>query len=168
MTAACQQIEPPPAPPVEVALLPVPPQPPPQPAHRILRLAWSFQTRADHCIATAAGDRAAVTITIRRSKGVNFHVALPASEASRIATRSLVKVRFGGPSGNWKLQASGDAKHGIDAPSAQDEVSLGRILILLGGGTLDFAVPAGLPSLLIPPAGPEGQAWSDCAHSQMI
>ena len=166
---ACQQNQPPPAPTVAVAPPPAQRQPPPQPAHRIVHLVWTFDIESDRCIASAADHLTTLTVTVVRNATIDLNLAFPSSEASRIRTYASAHLRFSGPSGNWNLQASGNARHGISASSAPDEVSLGRVLILLGGGTLNITVsPSALPPLHIPPAGPEGQAWSDCARRQMI
>lgn len=167
MIGACQQDDPPPAP--EVAVAPPSVPPPPAPARRVVRLAWSFDVAADRCIATASDRLTTLTVTVSRNAAVGLILAFPAPEAARITARSSAKFRFKGPSGTWSLRASGDARHGIGAFSAADEIALGRVLILLGGGTLDVAVPPpALPSVLIPAAGPEAQDWSDCARRQVI
>lgn len=166
---ACQQAPPPPPPAVAAPPPPVPAEPQRPPARRAVSLAWSFDVGPDHCIATAAGDLATLTVTARRTAAVALDLAVSGPQAARITRRLPVTLRFSGPSGSWSLPASGTAQHRIGASSALDELSLGRVVILLGGGTLDVAVPPpGLPTLQIPPAGPQGQSWSDCASRQMI
>ena len=100
---------------------------------------------------------------------MDLRLAVSRPEGSHVTARSKANLRFSGPSGNWTLHARGDARHALGAASGPDEESLGRAIILLGGGTLDVALPPpGLPTLEIPPAGPEGQTWSDCARRQII
>ena len=168
-TGACQQHPPPAAPPVVLAPAPVPPEPRHEPARRVVVLGWSFDFAPDQCVATAAGDLATLTVTARRNATVDVHLAVSGPQAGRITAHSSASLRFSGPSGHWSLPASGTAQHTIGAASGPDELALGRALILLGGGTLDVALPQpGLPAVEIPPAGPQGQAWSDCARRQMI
>ncbi len=165
----CQQDQPPPAPAVAAEPPPAPPQPPPPPPRRVVHLAWSFDVGSDRCIATAAGQLTTLTVTVRRNAAVDLNLAFPAPDAAQIGAGSSANLRFSGPSGKWALQASGNARHGLRVSSSPDEMSFGRVLILLGGGTLDVAaLPLLLASVQIPPAGPDGQAWSDCARHQMI
>ena len=165
--AACQQAPPPPPAPVVARVPPPPAEAHHPPVHRVVTVAWSFEIGPESCIATAAGGSATLTVAVRRNAAVDLTLAVP--EASRITAHSTPSLRFSGPSGAWSLPASGTARHGIAAATGADEESLGRMLILLGGGTLEVALtPPGLPTLLIQAAGPEAQAWSDCARRQMI
>ena len=166
----CQQHKPPPAPAV---IIPEPPPPAPPPRQPVLRhashLAWSFAAMPDRCIATASGDGATLTVTVGRNAGVTLRLALTASATAQVRARAAATLRFHGPSGHWTLQGRGDPNAGISVASAPDEVSLGRVLMLLAGGVLDVdARASALPSLQIPPAGPEGTSWFDCARAQMI
>ncbi len=166
---ACQQDQPPPAPAVEAEPPPAPVPPPPPPSRHVVHLAWSFDVGADRCVATAAGHLTTLTVTVRRNATVDLNLAFRAPDAAQIAAGSAAHLRFSGPSGKWNLQASGTARHGIGVSSRPDEMSFGRVLILLGGGVLDVAAsPPVLASVQLPPAGPEGQTWFDCARHQMI
>ena len=172
MTSACQQADKPAAPAVAAApavLAPPPAEPRRPPARRVVSLAWSFGFGPDQCVATATGDFATLTVTVRRSATVDVMLAVAPPPPARGAARAPASLRFSGPSGQWSLPASGTAQHGFAASSEADERALGRVLILLGGGTLDVtSAPPGVPTVQLPPGGPQGQTWSDCARRQII
>jgi hypothetical protein len=168
--SGCQQHKPPPPPAVTIPAPPPPAPPARQPVvRRASHLAWSFEATPDKCVATASGEGATLTITVQRNVGVVLRLALAAPLTTQIRARTTATLRFRGPSGNWALHGRGDPHVGISIASASDEVSLGRVLMLLAGGILDVDLRApGPPSLQIPPAGPEGTSWFDCARAQMI
>lgn len=108
-------------------------------------------------------------MTVQRNASVVLRLTLAAPLATQVRARTTATLRFHGPSGHWVLQGRGDPHLGISVASASDEVSLGRVLMLLAGGSLDVDLRAPPPSSLqIPPAGPEGASWFDCARAQMI
>jgi hypothetical protein len=131
---------------------------------------WSFATGPDRCVATASGDHSVVRVTVVRNGSVALSLGYPPPAVRQLKPGTRAGLSFSGPSGHWSVQGQANAQRGISASSPPDEVSLGRILLLLGGGSLDAAAAPKLklPPLQVGPAGPEGQAWFDCARAQMI
>jgi hypothetical protein len=159
------------APPSSAQAIPIPsPQPSRQSDfHHVLQLAWSFEKTPSRCLAKAVGAGAALAIAVSRNTGVKLRLTFPGVVVSGASARTKAILRFRGPAGHWELQGSNIGYVTVSVESASDEVSLGRVLMLLDGGTLDVNVPGpALPSLRVPPAGANGTSWFDCARAQML
>ena len=152
-----------------------PPEPPPReatmapptpvlssPARPILRAAWRFEQDATACIATAAAGRNALRITVRHRVPVQLSLSL--ADAAPLSAR----LRFAGTAGGWQVQAQRAATHLLAATLGSDDTALGRVLILLSGGTLEIGEAGqGLPAISLPPSGGEGQTWFDCGRDRL-
>jgi len=109
-------------------------------------------------LAKAAGT--SLLVTIRPTGPIRLVVSLPVPPPERPS------VRFSGPAGQWSIQGGGPAGR-LQAvfPLPRNDAALGRILILLSGGTLAIGPSeAGLPILSLPESGAEGQQWFLCAR----
>jgi len=149
---------PPPPPQQPAAAVPLPPPPPPPATPTVLRANWAFHATESMCNAVASSRAASLTIVVRPEGMVRLELSLPRPPPARPT------AHFAGPAGQWAV-AGAASNHGQAVfLLPRNEQSLGRLLILLSGGTLalDGAEPA-LPVLALPESGPAGREWFDCA-----
>ena len=153
------------APPQPAARLPLPPPaPPPPPRQPQENAAWHFESTAGACTARAHGPTARLRITLRAGHPVEFVLYVPRGVLLR-GPRAPGALHFQGPAGGWTAQARiGPGTLAVAALPLNDQ-AVGRIALLLAGGTL-APVGAGtaLPALLLPPAGTPGRQWFACAR----
>jgi len=158
----CQHA-PPPARPALVLPLPpaAPPAPPPLPREAAT---WHFTTAHDACTASASGRTTLLRITAQAGRPATF--ALFARHGTHAAEATAQgALRFQGAAGGWSALARiGPGSEAIATLPLNDQ-AVGRIALLLAGGTLT-PVGAGaiLPTLLLPPAGAPGRHWFACAR----
>lgn len=137
--------------------------PVPRPATRpLLRGAWRFEQDAAACTATVVAGRDTLTVGIRRNEPVRLTLALaePAPPTARL--------RFSGSSGNWQIVAQQAGARSLVATLGADTLALSRLLVLLGGGTLEIGEPdQALPAIGLPAAGEQGQTWFDCGRDRL-
>lgn len=149
------------APPPPAAALPEPPPPPPvRQVRPVLRADWTFQASPDACIATARAGSASLTVAVRATGPVRLTLVLPQD----LPDHAL--ARFHGPAGSWEIRAAAASRHAAIFLLPRTETTLGRILVLLGGGQL---VPEQLmlPILALPESGGGGRRWFACARSSV-
>jgi hypothetical protein len=130
--------------------------------HPLLRGTWRFDQDAAACVATLAAGRDTLTISVRRNVPVRLALALgePAPATARL--------RFTGNSGNWQIGAQRAGDRSLGATLGADTIALSRVLVLLGGGTLDVGeAEQGLPAISVPAAGGQGQTWFDCSRDKL-
>ncbi|MDE2580546.1 MAG: hypothetical protein KGL52_02830 [Rhodospirillales bacterium] len=161
LLAGCQaQVATPPPPP-----LPMPPSaglPPPLQAREPAR--WHFASARGACTALAIGRTARLRITVAPRRGVQFTVLVPAG-FSRQGPTGLGALRFAGSAGGWTADAQiGPGRIAVTLLPLNDQ-ALGRLVLLLGGGTLTpIGAGATLPTLILAPAGIAGRRWFACAR----
>jgi hypothetical protein len=129
----------------------------------VLHAAWSFHTGPDACVALARAGAASLQIEVRREGVIRLTLALPAAPPDRPV------AHFSGPAGRWLVQGSHAGRRAAVFSLARNEASLGRILMLLSGGSLVLDPPDGdLPILSLPESGAEGQLWFTCVRGIVI
>ncbi len=130
-----------------------------------MRTKWSWDITPDQCVATAAAARTSLKVTIRRDAPIRLLLSLAEAPAG---TPSL-RLRFKGAAGQWQAVGQVTPTRQIALTFSADETGLGRILVLLNGGTLTAGEPPQeIPPLAIPASGTEGQNWFDCARNKLI
>lgn len=146
----------------------VPAVPPfvPGPTHQVIQTAWTFRAGDDDCVAIAARGTTTLTVTVQRGATIRLAVVLAAPVASRAATAAL---RFAGQAGDWRLTASFADARRVSVALGADETALGRLLVLLGGGTLDLVAGGRkVVSFAIGESAEAGRHWFDCARGKML
>ncbi|MDE2007130.1 MAG: hypothetical protein KGI51_11225 [Rhodospirillales bacterium] len=179
LPAACAA--PPPPPPPAGPVLPVPPAESAIPARAKVPAGWHFTAEADTCTALAAGNGASLRIVLRRSQFASFVLSAPAPKTAGAATKEPAEsapaapapepgaLRFAGRDGGWTAPARIGPGPVAGAYVKLDAGAIGRVALLLGGGTLDpIGGPEGLPALLLPPAGAAGRSWYGCARGLLF
>ena len=132
------------------------------PARPLLRGTWRFEQDDTACVATLIAGRDSLTVTIRRTAPGRLALAL------EDAAPATARLRFTGNSGNWQIVAQRAGARSLVAALGPDNLALSRVLVLLGGGTLELGDAAqGLPAIGLPAAGTPGQAWFDCARDKL-
>ena len=164
LLGGCQVPSAPPRP-APTRLLPVPPSvpPPPPPAAREPAV-WHFASGPAACTAQAIGRTARLQVTLRAGHPMEFTLSAPRGVVRRGPTTSG-GLRFQGPAGEWAAQARiGPGSLAVAALPLNDQ-AVGRVSLLLAGGTLaPFGAGAALPALVLPPAGAAGRHWFACAR----
>jgi len=157
LALACCTPPAPPPPPAET--VPLPPPPPPPVTRPVLHAVWTFDTSAEACTMAAKAGPASLLLTIRPDGPVRLVVSLPAPPPSQPA------AHFAGPAGHWTIAGFASGRHQAVFPLPRNDSTLGRILMILSGGTLDLGPGApGLPILALPESGAAGRQWFDCAR----
>jgi len=107
----------------------------------------------------ARGGAASLLVTVRPTGPIRLILAFPAPPPDRLA------LHFNGPAGHWLIRGSAAGPHQAVFPLPRNDTSLGLVLMLLSGGTLQ-AGPAesGLPTLSLPESGAAGRDWFVCAR----
>lgn len=154
--AGCTPSTPPAPPPAAAEPLPLPPPPPV--IRAVLRAVWTFDTSPESCTMAAKAGAAGLLLTIRPDGPIRLIVSLPAAPPSRPA------AHFAGPAGHWAIDGVAAARHQAVFPLPRNDTTLGRILMILSGGTLDLGPAPGLPILALPESGAAGRQWFDCAR----
>ncbi|HTW70883.1 MAG TPA: hypothetical protein VME47_13415 [Acetobacteraceae bacterium] len=156
MLAGCAKPATPPPQPAAMAL----PLPPPPPVTRpVLRAVWNFDTAHESCIMAARTRRASLLLNLRPEGPIRLIVSLPAPSPPDPA------AHFTGPAGQWTIGGTALARDQAAFPLPRNETTLGRILMILSGGTLDLRPDAaGLPILSLPESGAAGREWFACAR----
>jgi hypothetical protein len=89
---------------------------------------------------------------------------------SAVSTSQVAHLQFSGPAGSWQIIQTAKMPRGslsILLP-ANDE-TLGRVLIMLSGGTLELKKPSSRSlSVQLPAAGSDGRSWFDCARDKLL
>ncbi|HEX3399486.1 MAG TPA: hypothetical protein VHT74_04070 [Acetobacteraceae bacterium] len=166
LMAGCSQPKPDEAP--HEAAGPVAP-PPSRPAPRQVRATWSFDSRSEECIATAAGSGMSLRVTVRRNAPIAISLSLPANMALPATGRAPIPLRFAGPAGRWQVAAQQTASHQLAVTMGSGDTALSHVLVLLSGGVLDIGTTEQIiASVTIPASDLQGQLWFDCARSRMI
>lgn len=130
-----------------------------------VRVTWSFRAGDNECSATAAAGATSLQVSVRRNMPIRMVVSLSSRPTESSA---VVPVRFNGSAGNWQIVARRLGDRQITATLGSDDTALSRILVLLGGGTMELGGGQVQPiaSLAIPESGSEGRAWFDCVRAQ--
>lgn len=138
------------------------PAPPVRPATRpLLRGSWRFEQDAATCVATLVAGRTTLTVSVRRNSPVPFVLALDEP------VPATARLRFAGSAGSWQVGAQRAGAQSLSAILGVDTLALSRLLVLLGGGTLEIGDDKGLPAISLPAAGAQGQAWFDCGRDKL-
>lgn len=162
------QAPPAPPPPPPGPSLPLPPEPPPLPALVREPAAWKFTAGAGACVADAIGRTARLRVSLRAGHPVVFVFYVP-QERQPAGPAALGALRFEGPAGTWTAVARiGPGRLAVAAVPLNDQ-AVGRVALLLAGGTL-APVGAGtaLPALTLPPADGAGRHWFACARGLLF
>ena len=131
-------------------------------ARPLLRGTWRFAQDPAACVATLVAARDALTLAVHRNGPVRLTLALdePAPTTARL--------RFAGSGGNWQIVAQQAGARSLAATLGTGDIALSRVLVLLGGGTLEIGqAEQGLPAISLPAAGEQGQAWFDCGRDKL-
>jgi len=174
--SACQT-PPPQAPKVTGPVLPLPPPAAAVPARPREPARWRFETGQESCTAWAFGRSARLRVMLQRGHPAAFTLSAsvvkhveqtknppgPGVEPPEMGAGAL---RFLGRDGGW----TAPAKLGPGALAVTylplNATAVGRVALLLGGGSLDpIGAPARMPGLTLPVAGAAGRAWYACAQS---
>lgn len=127
----------------------------------MVHTAWAFSTGHD-CVAVAAAGRVRLTIAVHRAGPIRMTVFLPAENTGKPV------AQFHGPAGTWKAHGVVSGRDAVFT-MGRDMNALSRVLMLLSGGVLALEPSDGdWPILDLPPSGPEGQQWFDCARNSVI
>jgi len=156
---------PPPPPPLP---LPLPPTRPPPPAEVREPAIWHFDSSAGACTAAAIGRTARLQITLRAGHAALF-VLYAARGMERHGPTAPGALGFRGAAGGWTATARIGPGSLAVAALRLDDQTVGRVALLLDGGTL-APVGAGeaLPVLLLPSAGAPGRRWFGCARGLLF
>ena len=165
------------APPRRAALPLPPPSPPAPPAQPREAAVWHFTSDQGSCTARAAGRTAQLRVTLRAGHTAGFLLFLPAEarapgpagSTGPASAAGVGALRFQGPAGSWSVTAQAGPGSRAEANLALNDQAVGRVALLLAGGTL---TPVGtgptLPALTLPPAGAAGRQWFACARGLLF
>lgn len=153
---------------VAVRLEPQKPEPsrqapiPPSPVVAV----WQFQEGGETCKATAANPALALDVAVSDDRLQLFARA----HARPVLRRGAhAPIAFSGISGSWSAPGRLTASHVISASQPMDEAAVGRVLVLLSGGTLQVGGPhSRLPPLRVPDAGTPGRIWFECVRHRLF
>ena len=158
--SACTAPQPEP-PPREETMAPATPVVPPI-TRPVLRGTWRFDQDAATCVATLVAARDTLTVSVRRNAPVRL--ALTLNEPPPATAR----LRFAGSGGRWQIVAQRAGARSLAGTLGTGDLALSRVLVLLGGGTLEIGeAEQGLPAISLPAAGEQGQAWFDCGRDKL-
>jgi hypothetical protein len=135
---------------------------------QVIRTAWAFESANDSCIAVAAAGDTALRLTIRRNEPIRLVLDLAPPIDRLPAGHAAVPLRFAGPTGSWQVSAQPSARHHLTAALGATDTALSRVLVLLGGGTLDVGSQDQVSAIGIAPSDVQGQTWFDCARNKAI
>ncbi|HUN41963.1 MAG TPA: hypothetical protein VMU81_16885 [Acetobacteraceae bacterium] len=139
--------------------MPLPLPPPPPLTRPVLRTVWGFDTTPKACTMSARASQASLLMIVRPEGPLRLVVSLPAPAPPHMA------AHFAGPAGQWTIAGDGLASGQAVFYLPRNETTLGRILMLLSGGTLELrADTPGLPILSLPESGDAGREWFACAR----
>ena len=161
----CQQAPPAAAP---AQSLPLPPAAPPAPTALPTEAAtWRFTTGPDSCTGRALGHDTMFSVRLWRGHGVTFVLATrPPPDAPTLS--GFGQLRFQGRAGGWSAFARLGPGPVAAASLPLTDSAVGRVALLLNGGTLTpVGAGAAMPSLRLPPAGAAGRAWFACARGML-
>jgi hypothetical protein len=129
---------------------------------------WSFESGTDSCVAVAGAGDTSLTLTISRNEPIRLALEL-APQIDRLpAARAAVPLRFVGLTGSWQVSSQPTARHRLTATLGATDTALGRVLVLLGGGTLEVGTQDQVSAIGIAPSEAQGQTWFDCARGKLI
>lgn len=177
---ACQAPSPPPPPAVVGPVLPVPPAAIAIPARPREPARWHFATGPDTCTAEAIGRTARLRVELRRAHGVSFVLIAPSERKAKQdamdqtgpgapSNVSAGALSFEGRDGSWTASARLGPGARAMASLPLNATAVGRVALLLGGGTLDpIGAPAGMPGVALPVAGAAGRTWYGCARGLLF
>jgi hypothetical protein len=152
-------------PPPPVVAPPLPPAPPAPVFHRPVTSTWSFQA-GDACTAAAGGGTLSLDIAVSRD---TLEITAHLPKDLFVPVGRTAAIAFSGPSGSWTMTGLGAASRKVIASQPMTEDQAGRILILLGGGTIKIGSRSlGLPELRIPNGGTPGRDWFECVRRQLF
>lgn len=135
---------------------------------QVIRTSWSFEAEPDSCVAIAAAGDTSLRLTIRRDEPIRLALEL-APQIDRLpAGHAAVSLRFSGPTGSWQVSAQPGVRHHLTAALGATDTALSRVLVLLGGGTLDVGSQDQVSAIGIAPSEAQGQTWFDCARGKLI
>ena len=159
--SACTTLQPEKPPREETMAPPAPVVRPP--ARPLLRGTWRFEQDAAACVATLVAGRDTLMVSVRRNAPVRLALALDDTAPA------IARLRFtGGSGGRWQIVAQRAGARSLAGTLGTGDLALSRVLVLLGGGTLEIGeAEQALPALGLPAAGEQGQAWFDCARDRL-
>lgn len=117
---------------------------------------WAFDRAA--CKATASSSGPVLELSASRSGAV---IALRYRAGP--APRGAAPLRLSGPAGSWSLPGRA-VKGAVRIARPLDEDAASRMLLLLGGGTVNAGTG---PALVVPPAGDAGRDWFECVRGHL-
>jgi hypothetical protein len=143
-------------------------EPPRQPsiAPQPVTAMWKFLESGEICKATATNPAVTLDVTVSDDR-----LLFLARARTRPALRrgSHTPIAFTGTSGSWTASGRLTTSHVVSASQPMDEAAVGRVLVLLSGGTLQVGGPhSKLPSLQVPDAGPAGRTWFECVRRRLF
>ena len=166
----CTSVRPqprPPPPPIAVKPPPVRIARPP-PRQQTVHGNWVFSEDEETCVARISGPHFWLEVTVGSSE---ITVFLGTSHPTEASARHgpLLRIRFSGLAGNWDISGNRIRGPAVESTLAMNDASLGRVVMMLGGGTVDVPTgPPQLPIFALPAAGREGSAWLRCARQKLL
>jgi hypothetical protein len=158
---------PPPAPPIVVKPAPVRIARP-QPRRQTVHGDWVFSENEQTCGARVSGPRFWLEVTVG-SSDITVFLGANQPTGAPVHQGPLLHIRFSGLAGNWDISGHLVRGPAVVSTLPMDDASLGRLIMMLGGGTVDVPTgPSQLPIFALPPAGREGRAWLRCAHQKLV
>jgi hypothetical protein len=137
---------------------PVPPQP--------VDAVWKFEQSEQTCKATAANPALVLDVTASDER---LQFLARAHTRPGLRRGANAPIDFTGTSGSWSASGRLTASHVISASQPMDEAAVGRVLVLLSGGTLQVGgLRSRLPQLRVPDAGTAGRVWFECVRRRLF
>jgi hypothetical protein len=129
---------------------------------------WSFRATERSCGAAATHQAVALTVAVRDGQAIEIAVR-PGAAVQAPRRRDGLHLVFSGPTGSWRTRARTSPDRAVVLAQQLDESAVGRILMMLEGGTIEVGGSgAGWPVLKLPPSGPAGRDWFECVRRQLL
>ena len=136
-----------------------------RPAPRVVvRANWTFSSGDEECTALAAAGGNSLAVTVRRDAPIRVAITLAAPAQVPVAAQ----LHFTGQASNWQAMAKRSSLRQVAVSLGADEDALSRILVLLGGGTLEVGPSPQPITFNIGPSDAQGQDWFDCARAKAL
>lgn len=154
--------------------LPLPPGPPPYPPPPLparpppVTLTWTFAQSADECLARAANDATALRVVVNRGSTIAIQIVFDRSVSLPTIGGLHVSLWFTGTAGSWGAGGAIVSRNRVVAMLPLNDLSVARVLLLLGGGSLNVAAQPSLPMLRVIPSDMEGQKWFACVQRMLV
>ena len=144
---------------------PLPPAPgsPPIQAPRVTSASWSFHS-GEQCIATASSSAVAVAVAAT-DRTVTWTVR--GRLAGAVSSQRNLPLAFSGTNASWTVPARRVARGQLIASIPLSEYAVGRVLLMLRGGTLRLGTGGSAPTIRLPGSGPDGTQWFKCVRKRL-